>query len=64
MEAVGVTRVSEDDSLGQHGSHGGGENQMNLGGISGLKFMGLVTNWIWGEGRQLSRLPVDFWFVD
>lgn len=37
---------------------------MDLGATARVKFMGLVANWIWGEGRRLSRLPVDFWFVD
>lgn len=37
---------------------------MDLGASARVKFMGLVANWIWGEGRRLSRLPVDFWFVD
>lgn len=37
---------------------------MDLGDSSRIKFIGLVANWIRGEGRRLSRLSVDFWFVD
>lgn len=37
---------------------------MHLGDIAGEKFIRLMTNWIWDEGRSLSRLCVDFWFVD